>query len=58
MSQRARLNLIDRMVAAVSPASGVKRLQARQVLAHYDAAKPSVQRKARKDNSSADTLVA
>lgn len=53
----ARLNLFDRMVAAVSPQAGVMRLKARTVLAHYEAAKPSSQRKARRDNSSPNQLV-
>lgn len=57
MSNRAQLNLVDRIVASVWPQAGVDRLRARAVLAHYDAAKPSPHRKARRDNSSADTLV-
>jgi lambda family phage portal protein len=57
MNDRARLNLVDRMVAYMSPRAGFNRLKDRMVLAHYDAAKPSPSRKARRDNSSADTLV-
>lgn len=57
MNKRASLTLIDRAVAAISPQAGVARLKARAVLAHYDAAQPSIQRKARRDKSSPDTLV-
>lgn len=60
MSQRriiADLNVIDRIIAIVDPARAVRRLHARSVLAHYEAAKPSKQRKFRTDVSGPDRLV-
>lgn len=47
MGTQARLNWIDRAVATLWPERGVARLRSRLVLAHYEAAKPSRQRKFR-----------
>ena len=54
---RAQLNLIDRAVAAIWPQAAVKRLAARVALAHYEAAKPSKQRKFRSAGGAPDHLV-
>lgn len=51
------LNLVDRLVAYFSPENGMRRAQMRTVLAHYEAAKPSKQRKNRRDTLSPDQLV-
>lgn len=40
-----RLTWLDRLVASVDPQRGLKRLAARTALAHYEAARPSTQRK-------------
>jgi lambda family phage portal protein len=53
----AELNLVDRMVAALSPERGIKRLAARRALAYYEAAKPSHLRKFYRDGMSPDRLV-
>ncbi len=51
-----KLNLIDRAVAAVWPDRGVQRLRARLVLAQYEAAKPSTQRKFRSTSGEPNQL--
>lgn len=51
------MNILDKMIAAVSPNSAVKRMAARQVLSQYEAARPSKQRKFRTENASANTVV-
>lgn len=51
-------NPIDRFVAWFDPQRGVERLRARTVLAHYEAAKPSRQRKFRRDGGPPNMLVA
>lgn len=53
----SRANLIDRMVAYFAPESAVRRAQARRALAYYEAAKPSVQRKQRRETGSGDGAV-
>lgn len=53
---RARLNLVDRFVAYWSAERGLKRLAARTALAHYEAAKPSKQRKFRASSGAPDLL--
>jgi lambda family phage portal protein len=57
MATRAELNFIDRAVAAIFPDRGVARLRARMVLAQYEAAKPSKQRKWRNTSGAPDHLV-
>lgn len=51
------LNLIDRLVGWWSPVDGVRRAQARNVLAHYEAAQPTRLRKHRNINPSPNSLV-
>lgn len=53
----AQLNLVDRVVAYFSAQQGLRRLQARTLLAHYEAAKPGKQRKFRSTGGAPDTLV-
>jgi lambda family phage portal protein len=50
-------NLIDTIIEYVSPVSALRRATARNVLAHYEAAKPSRQRKFNRDQSSPNQLV-
>lgn len=57
MAQRTLLNPLDRFIAWLSPSSGVRRLRDRTVLAHYEAAKPSRQRKFREAGASPEQLV-
>lgn len=45
------------MIAAVYPQAAVKRMAARQVINHYEAARPSKQRKFRTENASVNTIV-
>lgn len=59
LKARGQLNLLDRAISWANPLEGLRRLQARSVLARYEAARPSKQRgKASKDNSTAETHVA
>jgi len=55
------VNLIDRIVSSYDPESALRRIQARlaikNVLAAYDAAKPSKQRKSSRDNGSGNAWV-
>jgi len=51
------MNLLDRLVAYISPYAGVRRAQLREALAHYEAAKKSTQRKFRQDILSPNQLV-
>jgi len=51
------MNRIDRAIAWLDPISAMRREQARQVLAHDEAAKPSRQRKFHLDNTSPNNLV-
>lgn len=46
------MNVVDRVVAAFSPARGVERARARKALAYYEAAEPTRLRKARRDGGS------
>ncbi len=55
---RPDLNAIDRLVAWLDPKRGLQRLAARTQLAHYEAARPSKQRKFRRDGGAPDGLVA
>lgn len=48
---KAKLNSIDRLVGVFSPLAALKRAQARQVLAYYEAAKPDRTRKFRRDQA-------
>lgn len=50
------MNLIDAIIRPFSPAMALKRAQARQVLAHYEAARPSRTRRNPKDNRSGNNL--
>jgi lambda family phage portal protein len=50
------MNPIDKLIAPFFPEKAVKRAQARQVLAAYEAAQPSRTRKNPSDNSSGNTL--
>ena len=50
-------NWLDRMIGAVSPEAGLKRLQARTALAYYDAAKPSRHRTLKSEKASGDRIV-
>ncbi|UGQ45087.1 phage portal protein [Massilia endophytica] len=43
--KKVRLNGLDRLIAFLSPAAGVRRMAARRVLGQYEAAKPSRLRK-------------
>lgn len=57
MAADAQLNLVDRALAWLSPQLGVRRLQARLALAHYEAARPSKQRKMHRTSGAPDHLV-
>lgn len=50
-------NLADRVVSWLSPVAGMKRAQARMVLAYYEAAKPDRLRKGRRSTGSANDEV-
>ena len=50
------MNLIDKLVATYDPISAVRRAQAREALAYYEAARPSRHRKLARDKSSGDML--
>ena len=50
-------NILDKAIAALAPTWGLRRAQARQVLAYYEAAKPDKYRKQRKEQGSGDTAV-
>ena len=50
-------NALDRLIAAISPERALRRAQARQVLAYYEAAKPDKLRKQRREPGSGDTAV-
>lgn len=56
MAERAHLNLYDRWRAWRDPSEGVRRLQARMILASYEAATPSRRRKFSRDKSGPDRL--
>lgn len=51
------MNILDRVVSAISPTAGVRRLAARQVLAQYEGAEPSRLRKFRREVNSVNDLV-
>lgn len=48
------MNIIDRVIAALSPAWAAERARSRSILAAYESTQPSRQRKTKGDNSSAD----
>ena len=48
-------NYLDLAIAELFPGWAVKREQARQILSYYEAAKPSKQRKGRREHGSGDT---
>lgn len=50
------MNLLDRVVAYVSPSAAVRRRSARSILAAYEAAKPDRLRKFSRDHASGDRL--
>ena len=50
------MNLIDAIIRPFSPSVALKRAQARQILAHYEAARPSRTRRNPKDNRSGNNL--
>lgn len=54
---RPSLNPVDRIISYFSPASGLKRLNARRVLNQYEAAQPSRMRKFSRDQRSPDLQV-
>lgn len=54
---KIQLNLLDRIVSAIAPNAGLRRLHARHVLNQYEAAKPSRLRKSARDNRSPDAQV-
>lgn len=51
------MNILDKSIAWISPVAALRREQARRVLAHYEAAKPSKVRKTRNDNQSPNALI-
>ena len=51
------LNFVDSLVGYVNPMAGVRRMQARRVLASYEATKPGRLRKDRNKNPSPNNLV-
>lgn len=55
---KIKLNLLDRMVAAVSPQRAVQRVRAREVLSYYEAAKSTRLRKNRREGGSGNVAVA
>lgn len=52
------MNWLDSVIASVSPETAVRRMQARRVLAAYEAAKPTVLRKQSRDSGSGDRWIA
>ncbi len=50
-------NFVDRVIAIFSPASAVRRAQARRALAYYEAAKHTTRQKQRRESGSGDTAV-
>lgn len=52
-----RLNAVDRLVSWISPSAGLRRAQARSVLAYYEAAQPSRLRKNRRERGSGNAAV-
>ena len=57
MAAKPPRNIVDRAVAWLSPSAAVKRAQARQVLAYYEAARPDRLRKNRRSTGSANDEV-
>lgn len=51
------MNLLDRAIAAISPLRGLRRAQARAVLASYEAARPGPNRKIKRDGSTGERAV-
>ncbi|SDH41175.1 MULTISPECIES: phage portal protein [unclassified Duganella] len=54
---KVQTNFLDRLISAVAPNMGLRRLHARHVLNQYEAAKPSRLRKGARDNRSPDAQV-
>ncbi len=52
-----KLNPIDRVLAFFDPVGGIKRAQARSILAYYEAAKPDRLRKGRRETGSGNDAV-
>ncbi len=57
MAAKPPRNIVDRVVAWLSPSAAVKRAQARQVQAYYEAARPDRLRKGRRATGSANDEV-
>jgi len=51
------MNPLDYVISAISPEKGLRRMQARRVMAAYEAAKPTVLRKQSRDSGSGDRVV-
>lgn len=51
------MNALDRIIAYISPASAAKREHYRRVLSYYEAARPTRQRRQRKEAGSGDTAI-
>lgn len=51
------MNPLDYLISAISPEKGLRRMQARRVMAAYEAAKPTVLRKQSRDSGSGDRVV-
>lgn len=51
------MNLVDRVVSYFSPTTGVRRHQARSLLAYYEAGRPDRQRKQRRETGSGNDAV-
>lgn len=51
------MNALDRLIGWLSPVNGLRRVQARAVLARYEATRPSRTRKVTNDNSTGDVQV-
>lgn len=51
------MNWVDRAIATFSPLAALRRAQAREILARYDAAKPSRTRNVTRDNSTGEIQV-
>ena len=49
--------MIDRLIRAISPSWALHREQSRRVLAYYEAARPTTQRKQRKERNSGSRAV-
>ena len=55
--KKSHFTVADRVVAWINPVAAIKRAQARSVLAYYEAAKPSRERKGRREMGSGNAAV-